>query len=55
MPAVGDGSHHAVLDPVVDHLHEVAGTRRATVQPAVFRRDDVAGTVRRSRHRVDWR
>ena len=32
----GDGSHHAVLDPVVDHLDEVARTRRTTVKPAVL-------------------
>ena len=28
--------HEAVLDPVVDHLHEVPCTRRAAVQPALL-------------------
>src|SRR5207244_11477272 len=30
--------HQAVLDPVVDHLHEVARTALATVQVPMFRR-----------------
>src|SRR6185312_15695498 len=30
------GAHHPVLDPVVDHLHEVPGTGRAAVQVALL-------------------
>ncbi len=30
--ALGIGRHHSVLDAVVHHLHEMTGTRRATVQ-----------------------
>ena len=33
------GLHEAVLDPVVHHLHEVAGTGRADMGPAVFGRE----------------
>ena len=34
------GRHHPVLDPVVDHLHEVTGTGRAAVNPALLLRRD---------------
>ena len=34
---LGVGLHQAVLDPVVDHLHEVAGARPADVRVAVLR------------------
>jgi hypothetical protein len=27
--ALGGSGHHAILDAVVDHLHEVAGARQA--------------------------
>ena len=36
--ALGVGGHDPVLDPVVDHLHEVAGAVRAAVQVAVLGR-----------------
>ena len=36
--ALGVGGHHPVLDPVVDHLHEVAGAVGAAVQVAVLGR-----------------
>ena len=39
---LGEGRHHAVLDPVVDHLDEVAGAGRPAVQPAQLGRDRVA-------------
>ena len=42
---LGVRGHHAVLDPVVDHLHEVAGAVRAAVQVAVL------GGCRRRRSR----
>ena len=34
--AFGVSGHGAVLDPIVDHLHEVAGAGRPAVQIAVF-------------------
>jgi hypothetical protein len=34
--AFGEGLHHAVLDAVVNHLHEMPGTRRAGVDVAVL-------------------
>ena len=37
--ALGDGLHHAVLDPVVDHLHVVAGAVGAHVSVAVLGRE----------------
>ena len=35
--ALGQRLHHSVLDAVVDHLDEVTGAIRATVQPAAIR------------------
>ena len=53
--ALGVGGHQPVLDPVVHHLHEVAGPGRAAVQPALLlgRREPVA--TRRARRRGDAR
>ena len=34
LEALGERLHHPVLDPVVDHLHEVARARRADVRVA---------------------
>jgi hypothetical protein len=34
--ALGEGLHHAVLDAVMDHLHEVAGARGAGVDVAAL-------------------
>ena len=34
LEALGERLHHPVLDPVVDHLHEVARTRRPDVEEA---------------------
>ena len=44
--ALGVGGHHAVLDAVVDHLHEVAGAVRAAVQEALLGVDELAGCGR---------
>src|ERR1700742_256009 len=41
------GGHDPVLDPVVDHLHEVAGAARAAVEVAVLGRARGAGEPRR--------
>src|SRR2546428_12031007 len=38
--------HHPVLDPVVDHLHEVAGAGLAEVRPAIRRRERVEDRLR---------
>ena len=40
--ALGVGGHDPVLDPVVDHLHEVAGARRAAVEIALLGRRRLA-------------
>ena len=45
------GLHHPVLDPVVDHLHEVAGAGLAEVRPAIRRRERVEDRLRNC-HRV---
>ena len=47
--------HHAVLDAVVDHLHEVAGAARAAMQVAAL--GGAAGRLasRRARRRLDAR
>src|SRR5215218_2173510 len=50
---LGVGGHHPVLDPVVDHLHEVAGAVRAAVEVAVLRRGGVAGAARGALGRLD--
>ena len=42
-----DRGHHPVLDPVVDHLHEVAGAARPAVEVAVLRGAVGAGASRR--------
>ena len=39
LEALGVRLHQAVLDAVVDHLHEVAGARRADVRVAVLGRE----------------
>ena len=41
--ALGVRRHHPVLDPVVDHLHEVAGAGRPAVEVALLRGRRVAG------------
>ena len=45
--AFGVRLHQAVLDPVVDHLHEVAGARRTAMQVATLRRGSPCLRVRR--------
>ena len=45
--ALGDGRHHPVLDPVVDHLHKVSRTIRAAVQVALLSRSAGCATGRR--------
>ena len=45
---LGKGGHHAVFDPVVHHLDEVAGAVRAAVQPAQFGRHGIAFVDRRA-------
>ena len=50
---LGEGLHHAVLDPVVNHLDEVPGAHRAAVQVSQVRRADLAvTTARRSNSRL---
>ena len=56
LEALGVGLHQAVLDPVVDHLHEVARAGGADVRVAVFGRERRgrparAGTRARRRRR----
>src|SRR5205807_2929021 len=51
--ALGVGGHQAVLDAVVDHLHEVPGAVGAAVQIAVLRRRGLAVATRRPRRRLD--
>ena len=46
--ALGVGGHHPVLDPVVDHLHEVAGAVGAAVEVALLGGRGVAGAARRA-------
>ena len=50
LEALGVGLHEPVLDPVVHHLHEVAGAGRADVRVAVLRserrEDGLQGLVR---------
>src|SRR5215218_4195992 len=53
--ALGVGGHDAVLDPVVDHLHEVAGAVGAAVQVAVLRGRELPVAPRRALGRVDTR
>jgi hypothetical protein len=53
--ALGIGGHGPVLDPVVDHLDEVPGSVRATVEIALFGRGGVAGLAFRPPRRVDAR
>ena len=53
--ALGERGHHAVLDPVVDHLHEVPGAGRAAVEVAVLGGDRVALAAGRALGRLDAR
>src|SRR4051794_37842861 len=53
--ALGEGGHHAVLDAVVDHLHEVPGAARAAVQVAVFGLRGLAVAPGRAVGRLDAR
>ena len=46
--ALGIGRHHAVLDAVVDHLHEVTGTVRPAMQEALLGRARVAAAPARA-------
>ena len=50
--ALGERGHHAVLDPVVDHLHEVPGAGRAAVQVAVLGGQGSPVAARRARRRA---
>ncbi|CAO5247632.1 hypothetical protein FAGKG844_420034 [Frankia sp. AgKG'84/4] len=50
--ALGESGHHAVLDAVVDHLHEVPGTVRPAVQVALFRLGRLAGAAGRALDRA---
>jgi hypothetical protein len=52
---LGVGSHDPVLDPVVDHLHEVAGAVGPAVQIAVLGGAGCAGVARGAGRRVDAR
>ena len=47
--ALGVRLHEAVLDAVVDHLHEVAGAGRAAVEPALLLRRVLAFAAGRAR------
>jgi hypothetical protein len=44
--ALGIGGHQPVLDPVMDHLDEVAGAARSAVQIAAFGGRGLAGAAR---------
>ena len=45
---LGVGLHEPVLDPVVHHLHEMAGATGAAMKPSLFGLSGVAGTARRA-------
>src|SRR5206468_10011852 len=49
------GLHQPVLDPVVDHLHEVAGTGGPAVQPALLLGCRVALASRSAHGGIDTR
>ena len=49
LEALGVRLHQAVLDAVVDHLHEVAGAGRADVRVAVLRRERLEDRLERAR------
>ena len=51
--ALGVRLHDPVLDPVVDHLHEVPGPGRAAVEPALLFRRRVAFAAWRPGRRLD--
>src|SRR5439155_8482826 len=50
---LGVGRHEAVLEAVMDHLHEVPGAVRATVQVTLLRRPTPLFATGRARH-VPW-
>ena len=51
--SLADRRHHSVLDPVVDHLHEVARTGGAAVEVALLGRGRVTGEPGSPLGRID--